>query len=418
MSEEIFMLYQKEVNALVKRGYKDAIKWIELAVEKFPDASAKDILTVANAIIKDKDVFQSNQTTDASKLSIQKARAISKAGIDKAHQTNKELELAREEERKVVAVAVSARNAKKARKAGVPEFDAVLNGADASDASANNLTVAESNDNLKLGKKDYTPPAELSSDLSVKDIAFDESADLIRHSSESSTDITITAKGYEAPDELKVDLSLPEEVKPNIKPKIKNDVVGQKIDVSLPSKEYEAPDELKVDLSMPENESFARPVAKNKSRGFGRGRKKPDIAISYLPPKEIILEDNDESYQNPNLNLEDMPNIESKLVQVENQNSKASPMVDEIPSNDDEGFMREDIKHDSEEVAVTVDYDLLAEEIKVERKKKVKADTVTEKVEEPELSEVQEEIYTRFPNKPNVNTRQLIKDVRSIDIVE
>lgn len=83
MSEDIFMLYQKEIDALVKRGYKDAFLWLKEASVKFPDASIQELLAAANSLVKENEVFTSADATDTSDVSIPSHKHVTKATINK-----------------------------------------------------------------------------------------------------------------------------------------------------------------------------------------------------------------------------------------------------------------------------------------------------------------------------------------------
>lgn len=407
------MLYQKEIDAIVKRGYKDAIQWIKLAAEKFPDASFEDILTAADTIIKEKDSFSDSMKTDASNLKITKNRNMSKLAIDKARDFNdeKQAEAERAEEEKL------------AKQAELEALSTKETEEEIQNEVLEDNSIASEQD-FELPNKTYVPPvtkAKEITDLTVKDMIYDERADAVRHSSSSETDLTIKNKDYDAPSELKVDLSLPaQEIEAEIAKKSQQDVVGQKVEVSIPNKDYEVPDELKVDLSMPEDARFARPVEIPEEKGlFGRRKKKElDVTIAYLPPKEIIMEGTDESYLNPNpkLNLEDTPVSKPSIFMKErNKDSNKDVVIPELEIEED-SITKDEINHEDSN-NTPVDYDSLAEEIKREREKnkQIIEEVVEESMEAVE--EPKEDLAVRFPDRPEINTRQLIKDVRSIDVI-
>lgn len=83
MSEDIFMLYQKEIDAIVKRGYKDAFVWLKEAAAKFPEATVEELLAAATSLIKDSEAFGEGDQTDVSSLTIPEHKHLTKATINK-----------------------------------------------------------------------------------------------------------------------------------------------------------------------------------------------------------------------------------------------------------------------------------------------------------------------------------------------
>jgi hypothetical protein len=54
---EIYLITAEEAQALVKQGYKEALKWVETAVEKFPNSDPKTVLSTAYNLISSEKVF-------------------------------------------------------------------------------------------------------------------------------------------------------------------------------------------------------------------------------------------------------------------------------------------------------------------------------------------------------------------------
>ena len=91
MSEDIFMLYQKEIDAIVKRGYKDAFLWLKEASAKFPEATVEELLAAATSLIKESEAFGEADHTDVSSLTIPEHKHLTKATINKVKKRGTEV---------------------------------------------------------------------------------------------------------------------------------------------------------------------------------------------------------------------------------------------------------------------------------------------------------------------------------------
>jgi hypothetical protein len=238
---------------------------------------------------------------------------------------------------------------------------------------------------------------------------------------------------------LIVDLSIQG---PNLAPlpgEVVEEGFGGDTSIEIKSKAYNAPDELKVDMSIPEGVTDESVPEEKKGLFSGFGKKKmPERPIAYLPPKDFEFEVDS---KNPNLNLEESPTYEAKNIIINEASVPERKPVEfltpSLPSSDEEEELDEygvPIATNSTGV-YDVDYAQLQAEIAAEKRAREDAernaqynkydqqssqDTVLPEeqyIQDYELSEEQRLMALRFPERPNINSRQIIKDIRSIDVL-
>lgn len=438
--DDAFILYQSEIDALIDKGYKDALEWLKAASLEFPNASVEDLLKTAQSIVattklvsiveKDEDDFEEFEdelveipeeaTVVVIEKVIDKPVAVEIVGANEAP-TNENLE--------VIEVVNPEGNYKRVAPAGYG-FE-VLEGKFADEYVDDSLKVGvkhEHNEEPVHGEPDYKRNEATGFTLG------------------GDVEISVGSKEYIPPSELVVDLSVSA---PNLAP-APNEVVeegfGGEASIEIKSKEYTPPEELISDISIPEGitEEVLEIVGEKKGLFSRLGKKKaPERPIAYLPPKDLDFEF--DGSKNPSLELEESPTYKPKNIIINEASTLEREPVefltpqltdeDEHEEFDEFGLPVVNTKpHDYD-----VDYAQLAAEIAAEKKAKEEAekraaynkyndydepvgqDTVLSEedyIQEYELSEEQRLMALRFPERPNINSRQIIKDIRSIDVID
>ena len=79
--DEIYILSSEEVEALVKQGYKEALKWVETAVEQFPDSDPKQLLTTAFNLVEQEQTFDDLQVEHFADVTVEPPSPITEDDI-------------------------------------------------------------------------------------------------------------------------------------------------------------------------------------------------------------------------------------------------------------------------------------------------------------------------------------------------
>jgi hypothetical protein len=398
--DEAFILYQHEIDELVRRGYHDAIKWIKQAQDELPNAKVEDLLAAAAAIV----------ATDKSNVN------VSDIQVSKEEIAFDETSIILGEHPEIVVsydgkVASSEYTRKIAAPAGLG-FDILDNkfGSEYTSDAPQLGEAVEDNSELKTKEADYRRTEATGFALG------------------SDAEINIGHKDYVPPAELVVDMSVNA---PNLAPtpsEMVEEGYGVETDIDIKSKEYVPPSELVIDNSI-QSDIIEEPVSLKKSGRKLFGRKEKEQSIAYLPPKELDLEDN----KNPSLQLEENASYQKAEVSEKKPDNKIvnEPEVSrqEVTPFSTPSFP---LDEDAPQREYEFNYDQLAAELAAEKQREsvndaseayAQTDDVEpmqrEKfIESYDLTEEQRRLALKFPERPNLNTRQIIKDIRSIDILE
>jgi hypothetical protein len=430
MMDDAFILYQSEIDALLKKGYQDAIAWIKKATEEFPDASIEDLLKTANAIVAAATVFSEREESvedEANDI----AKAISETVKVEVVEKPVAVEIVEAGEPSqgsldIIQVANNTEYTSKTAYAGAGIGFDVLEGKFDSEFVSDAIKTGEQvADNKEIEEKPE--------DYSRKDATgFKMGGDV---------NIALINKGYVPPQELIVDMSINA---PNIAP-VPNEVIdegyGYETELSIAAKEYVPPQELIIDNSIKDGSISKVKIEEKKGFSLFKKRKVEETPIAYLPPKEME-ELNREG--RTAMELEEPLPYTSKNKIVNEASSMDRPNIDfvtPIESSDEYDNDEEELDAYGEVLPsrtnkeYSVDYAKLQAEITAEKLAREEAerlsrdygtyeyssDTVSPReryIEEDELTDEQRLLALKFPERPNMNTRQIIKDIRSIDIID
>lgn len=446
--EDAFILYKSEIDALRTQGREDVIQALKDAHASNPNASFTELLSIVAPMFT---------------VSVEESPKV-------------ELVEALEETPEVKVEYNTVHTASDIQTASIDEaYEQIVETPAVEDTSADTITTSyidepqiqetpyasdfeEKDDVQPVPATQVTAPAGIGFDVLDGKFATEYTSDIVKaHEIEepveeqvetqknysrkeatgftldSDAEIAIQHKDYVPPAELVIDMSVDA---PNLAPApedIIEDGFGVETDIELQRKDYVPPAELVVDNSIIAEDVESDIVepelpAKRGFKLFGKKRI-PERPIPYLPPKEMEIEEN----KNPQLELEESPVYRPDNKIVNEASLPSRPTIDFMtPQSMTESEDERESTVSTNSADFVVDYEKLAAELAAEKQAAASQsyndstfyDTIQdtenpneEYIEESDLTDEQRRMAVRFPERPNMNTRQIIKDVKSIDTV-
>jgi hypothetical protein len=413
--DDAFILYQREIDALLKKGYQESLAWIKKASEEIPDASIEDLLKAAQSIVAASTVFSEDTNVVEEKTAPVEATHVAPV-LEPL--TVEAVELVKPVEAEAVDETVTFNS-----EYSPTTYAAAGSGFEVLDEK---YDTEYKSDAIKIGEE-----REDNAMLEVKEKDY-KRKEATGFQMGGDAEIDVAQKEYVPPSELIVDMSIDA---PNIAPapsEVVEDGYGYNTDITVHSKEYVAPDELIIDNSIKDDSVTSVDKEPVKKSLFGK-KKVVEQPIAYLPPKEIDLGFDD--IKNSNLELEEVIPYQPKNKIVNEANSLEAEAVTENSSSKEVIFDEDSVVLSKVEAVSEVDYNKLAAELAAEKFAAEEAERIRnegtsyeynsdtassneEYIDEDDLTEEQRRLALRFPARPNINSRQIIKDIRSIDLFD